>query len=205
MQIGDFLIKLQGEEGINAPTPLIAAWSPSRIDNIISDFTASAAATHIAGTLAEPNAESWANRSNQSRGNVVGDFAADILSPSLTSYRISRLPEGQGYPDRRLHHHTDGFICVLELKATSQWDASDGNRRVLLSSTKKLRSNIVSGMLPAQPCHLLMTVNYTNGTSAIDGIRLDFIEPATLVEVRLEASTSHKLLAGGGQRSVVMP
>ncbi len=38
----------------------------------------------------------------------------------------------------------------------------------------------------------------------MDAIRLDFLEPDTAVNVRLEASVNHKILAAGPHRSKVI-
>ena len=40
-------------------------------------------------------------------------------------------------------------------------------------------------------------------SAKIGRIRLDFLEPTTLVGVRLEASVSHKILCSGSHRSIV--
>lgn len=78
------------------------------------------------------------------------------------------------------------------MKATSGWNPKDANRRVLTSSSKKLRSQF------SEPIHhLLLTVLYSNSQNSanIERIRLDFLEPTTIVNVRLEASVNHKILA----------
>ena len=76
-------------------------------------------------------------------------------------------------------------------QATGNWNPGDSNRRVLTSSSEKLRSHFCSPIH-----HLLLTVVYTRGnTSAtIQAFRLDFLEPTTTVNVRLEASVNHKIL-----------
>jgi len=87
-----------------------------------------------------------------------------------------------------------GLHIPLEVKATSNWNERDANRRVLTSSSKKLRAQF------SDPIHhLLLTVLYSQNQSwvKIDTIRLDFLEPTTTVNVRLEASVNHKILANG--------
>jgi hypothetical protein len=67
----------------------------------------------------------------------------------------------------------------------------------LTSASTKLRG------FPAPIHHLLLTILYTEqpGFALMDGLRLDFLEPDSLVSIRLEASVSHQLLAQGGHRS----
>ena len=89
----------------------------------------------------------------------------------------------------------------LELKATSCWNDKDTNRRVLTSSSKKLRQNFSSPIY-----HLLFTAVYNKNRDpiTIDKIRLDFLEPTTRVNVRLEASVSHKILANGRHYAIIL-
>lgn len=204
MDFGDFLIKLQQEEGVSPASSLASPWSDSRAADIIEKWSQGIYKAGLIGKRCNPKPRLWAKRTNQSRGNLVASFIAAQLGQSIPDYQISALRQEQGYPDLQLSHLTEGFSCALELKATSRWDDKDNNRRVLLSSTRKLRASIGHSLLPAQPCHLLATVNYENASSAIESIRLDFIEPSTMVAVRLEASTSHRMLIEGAQRSTLI-
>jgi hypothetical protein len=89
----------------------------------------------------------------------------------------------------------------LEIKATSCWNPKDSNRRVLSSSSRKLRKFFQNPI-----CHLLGTILYTvigNGRQ-IDAVRLDFIEPETIVNIRLEAEVNHRLLSEGQHRSITI-
>ena len=90
----------------------------------------------------------------------------------------------------------------FELKATSTWDAADSNRRVLTSSSRKLRQRF-----PGAVNHVLATMLYASGAgvSRVQSLRLDFIEPSTLVNIRLEASVSHRLLAQATHRTTTIP
>jgi hypothetical protein len=108
---------------------------------------------------------------------------------------------GAGYPDRILIQRDTRLRMPLEVKATSDWNPSDSNRRVLTSSSEKLRRQFTSPIH-----HLLMTLLYTiEGQGArVDAVRLDFLEPDTTVNVRLEASVNHKILAAGPHRSKVI-
>ena len=102
------------------------------------------------------------------------------------------------YPDKTLVQRAPAIRMPLELKATSDWNPRDSNRRVLTSSSEKLRLQFCAPIY-----HLLLTVLYSlSGTSAtIHTIRLDFLEPTTQVNVRLEASVNHKILANGPHQS----
>ena len=88
----------------------------------------------------------------------------------------------------------------MEVKATSRWDPTDSNRHVLTSSSEKLRT------FPAPIHHLILTCIYTDSPSfaAIEHLRIDFLEPTSPVSIRLEASVSHRLLAVGAHRWVLI-
>jgi hypothetical protein len=92
---------------------------------------------------------------------------------------------GQGFP--------------FELKATSDWNPNDSNRRVLTSSSQKLRRHFRHPIN-----HLLATVVYHQeaGVFRLESVRLDYLNPDTEVSIRLEGSVSHKLLAESNHPSV---
>ena len=101
---------------------------------------------------------------------------------------------GPGYPDKTLTD-PNGLRILLEVKATSHWNPNDSNRVVLTSSSKKLRNRV-----SAPPrYHLVLTFIHSQlpGPVTINRVRLDFLEPATKVNVRLEASVNHKILSNG--------
>ncbi len=137
---------------------------------------------------------------NQSIGNQVEKFAVLHLSPHMRPFAIGAC-SGAGYPDKVLIQHDTNLRMPLEVKATSDWNPNDSNRRVLTSSSEKLRRQFTSPIY-----HLLMTVLYIieNQAARVDAIRLDFLEPGTTVNVRLEASVNHKILAAGSHRSKVI-
>ena len=89
---------------------------------------------------------------------------------------------------------------ALEMKATSNWNPNDTNRRVLTSSSNKLRERFVPPVY-----HLLCTVIYQieDEFARIEDVRLDFIEPNTQVSVRLEASVSHRILTNGTHQNII--
>ena len=142
-----------------------------------------------------------AGSTNQSIGNQVADFFVPVINQHLQQYRIDACPGG-GYPDKILVEIASRRTFPFELKATSTWDAADSNRRVLTSSSRKLRQRF-----PGAVNHVLATMLYATGAgvSRVQSLRLDFIEPGTLVSIRLEASVSHRLLAEATHRSTTIP
>jgi hypothetical protein len=93
----------------------------------------------------------------------------------------------------------------MELKATSNWRNGDSNRRVLTSAPDKMRQLVNSGQIGNPPAHLICTVLYSEANSTVTGIRLDFLKPDSIVNIRLEASTSQRLLTQGLHHKVTIP
>jgi len=176
------------------PLPLIACWGPQDAESICADFQRAfqergfncLPLTIVAGT------------SNQSIGNKVADFFVENINRHLQHHQIKAC-SGPGYPDKRLLRLADTRVFAFELKATSQFDPSDSNRIVLTSSSEKLRRCF---RCPIN--HLLGTACYQmEGTRiCIEKLRLDFLEPGTIVNVRLEASVSQRILSRGSHRNV---
>ena len=173
--------------------PLISLWSDADTQAIADDFTQAVARSGVRDMQVSIRPGS----TNQSVGNQVESFFIGRVSGLLQRFRILDCP-GHGYPDRQLREHSGSRRFPLELKATSQWNPSDSNRRVLTSSSKKLRENFAAPI-----CHLLTTLCYdiTGSDHRISRVRLDFIQPTTEVSVRLEASVNHKILSSGGHTS----
>ena len=136
---------------------------------------------------------------NQAVGNEIEKYIVPKLDSSLSGFSISKC-RGSGYPDQILIQNTPRLQMPLEMKATADWNERDSNRRVLTSSSKKLRASFSEPIY-----HLLLTVLYSKQDdedfATIDTIRLDFLEPTTAVNVRLEVSVSHKILADGDHYS----
>ena len=131
---------------------------------------------------------------NQAAGNQIEEYIVPKLDSGLSGFSISKC-RGSGYPDQILIQHTPKLHIPLEMKATADWNEKDSIRRVLTASSKKLRAQFSEPLY-----HLLLTVLYFGRGeefATIEAIRLDFLEPTTTVNVRLEASVSHKLLADG--------
>ncbi len=177
-------------------TSLIELWPAELARQVEEDFQLGVGASGIKGVSCPIRPGS----SNQSIGNQVEEFTVSRLAPHTVKFKI--LPcSGAGYPDKTLVQNGSGLKIAFEIKATSDWNPSDSNRRVLTSSSEKIRRAFKP---PVH--HLLCTLLYTvqDGSARIDAVRLDFIEPTTSVNVRLEASVNHKILTSGPHRTVVL-
>lgn len=194
--LSDYYRELQQREGLQV-LELIANWNTDDVTAISTDFRNATAASQINHQTVPIRAGS----TNQSIGNQVADFFTLQFPPHLADYEI-RGCAGAGYPDKILVARQSGANVPLELKATSSWDAADSNRRVLTSSSRKLRERFTPPIN-----HLLATILYRrNGNDwLINSLRLDFIGPNTLVNIRLEASVSHRLLAQATHPSLTIP
>ncbi len=168
---------------------LVHEWPQNLRDTIVLAFVNAVSDSTIKGSVCPIKPDS----TNQSIGNQVEKYTVARLNTSLVDFSI--IPcSGAGYPDKMLLEKDTSLLLPLEVKATSDWNPKDANRRVLTSSSKKLRDQF------SEPIHhLLLTVLYSQNqnTATIDTIRLDFLEPSTTVNVRFEASVNHKILADG--------
>ena len=168
---------------------LVYQWPQDLRDAIVSAFVDAVLETSIKGSICpiKPNSK------NQSIGNQIEKYTIEKLNTAILGFSILRC-SGPGYPDKTLIRQVPKHRIPLEVKATSEWNPKDANRRVLTSSSKKLRDQF------SEPIHhLLLTVLYsqTQNSATINTIRLDFLEPTTTVNVRFEASVNHKILANG--------
>jgi len=166
----DYYLRLQEFEG-EAPVELIAPWQSEIVETIRADFAAATAGGVFRGsTVRIP-----VGTTNQSIGNKIADFAAARIDVALQRFRIQGC-SGHGYPDRVLKCLADERRYPTELKATSAWDPGDSNRRVITSSSAKLRRQFTSPIN-----HLLITFSYVANTEAeeasITAVRMDFVEP----------------------------
>lgn len=147
--------------------------------------------------------------SGPAMGNRLATHFANELGKHLRTFSI-RGCAGQGYPDRQLVRQNNGRACALELKATQGFEPKSTHRVILTCSSWKLQRHFVAPIR-----HLLLTVFYRKRGNRvwIRDFRLDFLEPTTKVNVRLEASVSHHLLAnathpscwGLGQGNIGVP
>lgn len=192
-------------DGIDDAPPLIAAWSQEEASLVEDRIRMAIVECGIIGQKlpAFDTTHDGFARTNQSKGNVAAESLANSLNHDRYRLIIETL-NGAGYPDRRLFLPDVDFACCFEIKATSVWNERDSNRRVLTSSPSKLLRALKEGRLSIPLKHLIGTVLYHRVTGVVEGVRLDFLEPNSPVNVRLEASTSHQLLSGGLHRASVI-
>ena len=179
------------------PIPLVHAWPKPLRNAVEADFVDASASCKIKNA----NCPIRPASTNQSIGNQIEEYTISKLKDCLSAFLIARC-KGAGYPDEALTQKATRLKMPLEFKASSDWNPNDANRRVLTSSSKKLRRQF-----PAPIHHLLLTVLYAPASPrhvAIEALRLDFLEPFTAVNVRLEASVNHKILANGPHHSRVI-
>ena len=190
--LADYYRRLLAWEG-QVARQLVHEWPTELVETIKADFYA---AIHASGFKSSV-CPTVPGSSNQSIGNQVEFFFIQKITQHLQSAKIGGCG-GAGYPDRVLELGT--LRIPLEVKATSDWNPRDSNRRVLTSSSEKLRARF-SGSIH----HLLATALYTvlENSAQMNGLRLDFLQPTTPVNIRLEASVNHKILATGSHPHVV--
>lgn len=194
----DYLTEVQQRMGVNPVMTLIRAWTPQEITAVETAIRSAVAASGIIGVQI-PNFTG----TNQAKGNKAANHFLNIVPPRLTAPNSIVPATGSGYPDRIFR--LGGISFCMEMKATSNWQNADGNRRVLTSSPTKMRNLITSGLLAAPPAHLICTVLYNEANSTVNGIRLDFLEPNSEIKIRLEASTSQQLLHNSPETTVTIP
>ena len=201
MELGTFLKYLQEEElGKNSKghAPLIAKWKDSETKSI--NALISSNIKKLKGSA--PKGFKSA-KSNQAIGNLMHKHFVDEFNNSAPASIQITPCGGAGYPDNFLSITKNKVTTnyCLEFKATSDWNPKDSNRRVLMSSTTKIRKKIAEKLIPANPLHILITIKYAKDSGKIEGVRLDFLDPTSKVNTRLEASTTHKLLHGASHKS----
>jgi hypothetical protein len=178
-----------------AEADLIAAWDPAMRDEVRAHLEA---AFQNAGLHNAPL--DVTGLSNQAVGNRVADLITTRLNAHLQAFVINGCV-GPGYSDRILVRRADLRAFAFELKATSGFDATDSNRIVLTCSSRKLRQRFQAPInhLLGTACYILEGVN-----ARIMNLRLDFLEPDVLVNIRLEASVSQRSLSNGQHHSCVI-
>jgi hypothetical protein len=127
-------------------------------------------------------------------GNRVADAFAERINQRLHGYLMKDI-EGIGYPDKALLKLPCLRACALEIKAKTSWDPDNWHRCVLTSCSTKLRRHFKRVTV----CHLLATVFFEThcNRAQIRGLRLDFLQPTSIVQARFEASVSQHSLAQG--------
>jgi hypothetical protein len=193
---GDYYKNLLAWEGYKpADVELIAPWDAAESTLIQKDFKQAINTSGIKSRIIPIRPGS----TNQSVGNQVASFFVKIINSNLPKY-VMRDYSGQGYPDKKLIEKSSQKVFAFELKATSSWNSSDSNRRVLTSSSKRLREKFSASIN-----HILATCCYSDSPGwKLTGLRLDFIEPTAEVDVRLEASVNHKSLSLGTHSHVLL-
>ena len=184
----DLLLKWEKEP----QRTLINKWRKNLIDEVIKDFEKAIKSSKILGLSCDLRE----GKESQADGNDVDNFVADKLNEKLKIFKIYKCP-GKGYPDRILGKGKFKQIA-LEMKATGKWDSKDNHRRVLTCSSKKLRTNFTKPIY-----HLICNVTYKKSKqkAQIISLRLDFINPKSFVNIRLEASVSHKIFDKGNHET----
>ena len=173
---------------------LIHQWPQELRDIIVAAFVEAVSAASVKGSVCPIKPKS----TNQSIGNQVEKYIIPQLDEVLSGFSICKS-QGSGYPDQILIQESTDLHMPLEVKTTSDWNKKDANRRVLTSSSEKLRAQFSTPIY-----HLLFTVGYSgrdDNSVTVTTIRLDFLEPTTVVNARFEASVSHKLLTNGSHYS----
>jgi len=172
------------------------AWRDEEIRSIISSMNNAVQGSQIIGsTIANLIG------TNQSKGNQVEKYLVSQLSNQWNAGRGIFDAPGKGYPDRIFV--VEGCRSFLEIKATSNWNENDSNRRVLTAKPGKMRNLIISETVDKPPAHLICTIVYSEMKSNIISISMDFIGPDTEIDVRFESSTSQKRLTNGDHKTEI--
>ena len=187
-----YLRELQVREGL-APVPLIRQWTLQESTAIIRNIRFAVRQSGLIGS-AIPNFVG----TNQSKGNKAADHFFNLVPPQLRAGNRIAKAGGAGYPDMLYSIGGTGFC--MEMKATSKWKPRDSNRRVLTSSPRKLLRLLQARAIDDPPAHFICTLQYDDTAATVRQIRLDFLESDSTVNIRLEASTSQKLLESGAHR-----
>ena len=194
--LGDFMRQLQSSEasrGENQLVELIDSWNDDEkayIENLFEKFTREIISSKPMGIDR--------GDSNQRLGNLYHKYFVEKFNEFNLNTEITLTTlKKSGYPDCMLNvvSKNENKAYCLELKATSNWNRKDSNRRVLLSSTKKLINQVKENRYTNIPLHMIVTLIYDKSSFLINSIRCDFIDPNFKINFRYEASTSHKQLS----------
>lgn len=184
--LDDYFNELTHREG-GVANKLAASWPRNEISSISRCIRSAFKRCNFARTPLQLESKT----SGPAMGNRLATHFAGELGRHLRTFAIQGCA-GQGYPDRQLVRRNNGRACALELKATRSFEPKSTHRVILTCSSGKLQRHFVAPIR-----HLLLTVFYRKlGNRVwIQDFRLDFLEPTTKVNIRLEASVSHHLLA----------
>jgi len=196
-RFSDYLNAVQQHMDLGPGRVLLRAWTRDEIDAVETAIRVAVVDSGIIGSPI-PNFDG----TNQAKGNKAEKHFLEVVRPHITApYGIDSTRE-KGYPDLVFKMGEDGHC--LEMKATGNWNNMDTNRRVLTSSPRKMRKLVAEGQLSEPPVHLLCTILYHRSDSTVDGVRLDFLQPDSETNIRLEASTSQYLLHQGQHHTTVI-
>lgn len=193
----NYLLEIQRRNRLQPVIPLIRNWTQQEITDVEVALRAAITASNLLNSLI-PNFAG----SNQSKGNKAADYFVAAVSGHLPAPNRIFRPQGKGYPDQIFTTGAVGFF--MEMKATSNWVNGNSNRRVLTSAPDKMRQLVNSGQVDNPPAHLICTVIYSDANSTVRNIRLDFVRSESPVNVRLEASTSQRLLTLGPHYNAII-
>ena len=198
LSLEEYFKKLQREHHPNRnPRCLIGSWKDGEVRAV---KTAIEAAVRKAGYIGKTMPISGLK--NQAIGNASEKFFVAQINPHLKG--AIEAPTGclGGYPDRVIH--IKGKRYCMELKATNSWKKRDSHRRVLTSSPNRLLKLLENKKVDDSPAHLVGTVLYDENKQTVTEFRVDFIEPDTIVNFRLEASTTQKLLSQDSHEPLII-
>ena len=197
LSLEEYFNKLQIEHGHIPPRRLIGSWKDREVRAVKAAIEA---AVKNAGYIGKTMPIS--GLSNQAIGNASENFFVDQVNPHLNDAIKAPTGCGGGYPDRVIH--INGKRYCMELKATKSWEERDSHRRVLTSSPDRLLKLIENNKVDDPPAHLVGTVLYDKEQGIIREFRVDFFEPRTVVNFRLEASTTQKLLSQDSHEPLII-
>lgn len=192
-----YLLEIQRRGGME-PLNLIRAWESGEAASVGAVIGSAVRTSGIIGSTIPSFVGT-----NQARGNKAADHFVAVVPRFLRSPNRIDAATGAGYPDRVFRSADQGYF--MELKATSNWRNVDANRRVLTSAPDKMRRLVSSGLVGSPPAHIICTVLYNEETAIVTGVRIDFLEPGSEVNIRLEASTSQRLLSQGSHHKLTIP
>ena len=177
------------------PRDMIREWQDDEIKAIKRAIEKAVVNANFIGTTMTNG-----NKTNQSLGNEAERVFLELVRPRLEApFRIDDAP-GPGYPDKIFIYGKQGYC--MEFKATSFWSESDTNRRVLTSSPSKLIGLIDNEKVENPPAHMVAVIVYEELT--VTQFRVHFFDSETPINVRLEASTTQKLLSQDSREPLII-
>lgn len=195
MNFGDFYKELLKYHRANH-RDMIRDWQDSEIRTIKKAIENAVDSAGFIGTTME----GFEGKSNQARGNEAEKIFLKLVRPKLKApFQIEDAP-GSGYPDKIFKNGKKGYC--MEFKATSKWDDTDTNRRVLTSSPSKLMKLIDDKKVMKRPAHMVAVIVYKG--IKVTQFRVYFIDSKTPVNDRLEASTTQKLLSQDSHEPLII-